>query len=111
MDKIEKYKSIVQEEMIYRGSAKSLSGLTQRHLIINADQTDFLILSMGWKNKSFIYHVVYHIQIKGDKIWILQNNTDVDLGEIFEDEGVPRQNIVMGFLNEEQRMLSKYAIA
>ena len=110
MEKIEQYKNIVQEAMEYRGKAKSMTGLTERHLIINSERTDFLILSMGWRNNSFIHHVIYHIQIRGAKIWILQNNTDVDLGELFEDEDVPRQDIVIGFLNEQQREMTKYAV-
>jgi hypothetical protein len=111
MEKVEKYKEIVLEEMKYRGGATSVDKIMKRHLIVNEEKTDFLILSMGWRNDVFIHHVVYHIQIKGEKIWILQNNTDVDLGELFEDEGVPRQDIVIGFLNEAEREMSKYAVA
>ena len=111
MEKIERYKKIVQEEMKYRGRAKSITGLTERHLIVNEEKTDFIILSMGWRKNSFIHHVIYHLQIRGEKIWILQNNTDVDLGELFEDEGVPRQDIVIGFLSEAEREMTKYAVA
>lgn len=110
-DKIEKYKAIVQEEMEYRGGATSIDRIMKRHLIINSDRTDFVIISMGFKGKKFIHHVVYHIQIKDGKIWILQNNTDVDLGGHFEDEGVPRQDIVIGYYHEEERASTKYAIA
>jgi hypothetical protein len=59
----------------------------------------------------FVHACPFHFDIKNGKIWIQQNRTDVELGEIFKSKGVPATDIVIGFLSEEYRALSDYAVS
>ncbi len=108
MARIEKYKDIILDEMEYRAGATSVNANIKRHLVVNPDRTDFVVLSFGWKGKSFRHNVVFHIQIVEEKVWIYQNNTDVDLVEIFMRNGILRSDMVLGFLSEFERSLWEY---
>ncbi|MFK7908953.1 MAG: element excision factor XisI family protein [Chitinophagales bacterium] len=109
MDRIEKYKDIIKNEMTYRAGARSANSDVKRHLVMNVDRTDFVVLSFGWKGKSFQHYVTFHVQVKNNQVWIYQNNTDVDLVEVFVKNGIPRKDIVIGFFTEFQRSLTEYA--
>ena len=52
-----------------------------------------------------------YIQGKTGKIWIQQNMTEIDLGEELVKMGVPKSDIVIGFLPPEVREYSEYAVA
>lgn len=112
MEKIAQYKQIIQKELEYRQSIKIYNGPDlSRHLIINADKTEFVLLDVGWFNKRYISDLVFHIEIKNQKIWIHEDNTDIDIASVLVNEGIPKCDIVLGFLPNYAKELSEYAIA
>lgn len=52
-----------------------------------------------------------HLEIKGDKIWIQQNWTELQIAQELVKRGVPAEQIVLGFLPEYMREDSEYAVA
>jgi hypothetical protein len=50
------------------------------------------------------------LDIINGKIWIQQNMTEIDLGEELVEMGVPKSDIVIGFLAPEIREYSEYAV-
>lgn len=111
MEKIAKYKSIVQEELEYRQSIKIYNGpRLQRHLIVNESQTEFILLNVGWFNKRYLSGVVFHIEIKDDKVWVHKDNTDVDIAEVLARQGIPKKDIVLAFLPSYTKGMTEYAV-
>jgi hypothetical protein len=102
MDKITKYKNILQTEMEYQAT-KTLYKAPNvcRHLVMNEDRTDFVLFSYGWKEDTYMYTVLHHLQLREDKIWVLKNNTTVLLDEIFIEEGIDRNDIEIAWAYEE----------
>lgn len=52
-----------------------------------------------------------HLEIKGDKIWIQQNWTELQIAQELVKRGVPAEQIVLGSLPEYMREDSEYAVA
>ena len=52
-----------------------------------------------------------HFDIIDDKVWVQQNNTDWEVGDMLEERGVLKSDIVVGFLPPELRAYTKYAVA
>ncbi|MEM7375658.1 MAG: element excision factor XisI family protein [Bacteroidota bacterium] len=96
---IDLYKQIILNALTRRAKSR-LAGAPdlKRHLIVNADQTEFVLLTVGWFQKRYRHAVVFHVEIKDNKIWIHQDNTDADIAEVFADKGIPKSDIVLGFL-------------
>ncbi|MEZ4887795.1 MAG: element excision factor XisI family protein [Chitinophagales bacterium] len=39
---------------------------------------------------------IFHLQIKGDKIWVHEDNTDLEIAEVIARAGIPKSKIVLG---------------
>jgi len=52
-----------------------------------------------------------HFDIINGKIWVQQNGTEWEVGDMLEAQGVPKHDIVAGFLPPELREYSTYAVA
>lgn len=112
MDKIEKYRKILLEEMEYQAELSFANAPElKRRLIIDRDQSEFILLMIGWSKKRYKHGVLFHFEIIGDKIWLHVNHTDVDIGERLVKKGIPKSDIVLGFLSKLERTLEGYAAA
>ena len=60
---------------------------------------------------SRVHHTVLHFDIKGDKIWLQQNTTDVDVGQELMDAGIPKEDIVLGLQPAYKRPYTGYGVA
>lgn len=110
MGKIKKYKKILRQELEYQASipfanAKDL----KTHVVINKEETEFIVLKLGWVKNIFRHGLVFHFEIKGDKLWLYKNNTDIDIGERLAAKGIPKSDIVLGFVGVYERDLEGYA--
>lgn len=112
MDKLGKYQKIITA--VLSDSAQALGSEPQaviRQFIKNENNDNFVVLSLGWEDDKYYHSVVHHVQIIDNKVWIQQNNTDVDTAESFVKKGVCKNDIVLGFLRPYSRKVTDYAVA
>lgn len=83
----------------------------KHHLIYNEDQTDFILARFGRHEYTYRHHVIFHFQFIDDKIWLHQNNNDVSIGEVLAEKGIPKADMVIGFISELERSAADYAVA
>jgi hypothetical protein len=50
-----------------------------------------------------------HLDIKAEKIWIQANNTEIDIAEALVNQGVPKEDIVIGLQPAYLRQYTGYA--
>jgi hypothetical protein len=53
---------------------------------------------------------VIHIDIKGDKVWLQQDNTDAEIAMELVERGIPQEHIVLGFYPEYRRQFTDFAV-
>ena len=111
MEAITKYQDIIQKELEYQASIRiSTAPTVERHLVVNENRTEFLLLNVGWYKHHYRHAIVFHLQIKGDKVWVHEDNTDLGIAEVIAKEGIPKSKIVLGFLPTHSREVSEYAV-
>ena len=71
----------------------------------------FALMRFGWHAKKRLDNVVLMTRVKSGKVWIEQDNTDLDLADELVKAGVPREDIVLGFLHPDERRYSDFAVA
>ncbi|MEM9216531.1 MAG: XisI protein [Cyanobacteria bacterium P01_F01_bin.150] len=71
----------------------------------------YLLLKTGWDGEQRIYYSVFHFDIKDDKIWIQENNTDVEVDQVLAEMGISKKELVIGFHHPSMREYSDFAIA
>ena len=111
MTKLKQYKKILTEVFTYQSTLHfSNAPEVEQQLIINKDETQFLVMVIGWIEEEYKHFTLLHAQLKDDKVWLHQNNTDEDIGAVLEKKGIPKLEIVIGFLTPFERALSDYAV-
>lgn len=89
----------------------STAPTVERHLVINGSHTEFLLLNVGCYKHHYRHAIVFHLQIKGDKIWVHEDNTDLEIAAIIAKESIPKSKMVLVFLPVHSREVSEYGVS
>ncbi|MEZ4934662.1 MAG: element excision factor XisI family protein [Saprospiraceae bacterium] len=80
------------------------------HLVIDREKDEYLLLWVGWTDIKYHHGLMFHFQIIDGKIWIHENRTDIDIVEVLTEKGVPKSDIVLGFVAPYLREREKMAV-
>lgn len=112
MDKVKKYADIIVSLLNdYAGIRKSLTPDIKSSVVIDRENNHYQLLSIGWHKGKFVYTTAFHFSILGGKVWIQQNNTDALIADELMERGVPKSDIVLGFVPEKVRGETGFAVA
>lgn len=110
MAKIEEYRQYVQQLLTKYSSYKPAYGDVEVETIFDLEREHYQIVHVGWENKQRVYGCSMHIDIKGEKVWIQRNRTEVDIADELVTMGVLKEDIVIGFHSPSMRRFSEYAV-
>jgi len=110
MDTLEHYRQCIEHVMRgYKAFRTSRRGV-ETALIIDGERCQFLLLYMGWDGSRRVHHVAVHIELRGDKVWLQCDNTDLVVAEDLVAAGIPKGSIVLGFREPEVRQYTEYGL-
>jgi len=89
---------------------KSLEGTTSK-VIIDDENSAYLLLTYGWAGKRYHHGISYHFDIKDGKIWIQTNATENEIVDVFMEKGVKPEEIVLGLVPPRARIATGFAVA
>ena len=110
-DKVKKYQEIIQHFLATQASYRPNKDGVETQVIADTLNHHYQLLRIGWRKGRFVRGCRFHFDIKNDKVWIQENRTDIDVAEELREMGIPKSDIVIGFLPIEGRELSGYAVA
>jgi hypothetical protein len=96
MDKLEKYRQLIQEFLTEQGQGQPLGGNIESEIIFDVTHDRYLLIDLGWNEHQRIYNCVIHLEMREGKIWIQRNQTDAPIAEILIAKGVAKEDIVLG---------------
>jgi hypothetical protein len=70
----------------------------------------YLLLEEGWEDFRHIHTIVTHLEIRGDKVWILEDNTAIGVANRLIEAGVPKTQVVLAFQHIARRSLGEFAV-
>jgi XisI protein len=116
MDKIPNYQTaataVIQEYHAFISKSTVLGATDLRdEMLIDTQNNHFLLLSMSWQQKRFVYNVALHLDIIDGEIWVQQNNTEFAVADELIAKGVLRTDIVLGFIAPNVRQYSGFAVS
>jgi len=59
----------------------------------------------------WLRHIIAHLRIRNEKIWVEADNTDALIVQQLLDAGIPKQSIVLAFHSPQKRPLTEFAVA
>ena len=99
MEKVEKYKKIARDIVEDLGKRLHGNGDIETQVITDEDHGQYLVFNNGWRDGQHrIYGSIAHIEVKKDgKVWLHHDGTDLIIGQMLLDAGVPKKDLVIGF--------------
>jgi len=110
MDKLETYRTYVQNLLREYGAYKPSHGEVEVEQIIDPAHDHYQLVNVGWHGQRRIYGCFLHLDIINGKIWIQHNGLEDDIAEELVKMGAPKQDIVIGFHAPYKRQFTEYAV-
>lgn len=113
MDKITKYQRLIVKLLEEYASVKP-ANLTDHEyqVLVDTKHHHYQLLSLGWQHNKHYCNIILHLDIKSEsKIWLQANNTDWNIAETLQENGVPKSDIVLGTIAPHLRMYAGYSVA
>lgn len=111
MDAIENYRQIIQK--VFREYAKMpyAHGDIKKEVIFDRETDSYLLMAFGWDGAKRIHGCIIHIDIIDGKLWIQRDGTEHGIADDLVANGVPKDQIVLGFRAPDLRQYTDYAAA
>jgi XisI protein len=114
MDSLDQYRSIIKNTLSeYARTRIPVNNPDPGYqLIFDVERDSYLLYRTGWKDElKRIHFCVFHIDIRNNKVWVQEDATDYDLVGVLEEQGIPKEDIVLAFHAPYKRPFTGYAVA
>ena len=113
MDRIEHYREIIQQlltEKEARYRPFTPSGVRQ-FCALDIERDQYLLINTGWRETRRLHGATLYLRIENGKIWIEEDWTEEGIATELIAQGVPREDIVLGFQPPTARTETELAAA
>jgi hypothetical protein len=110
MDQLTHYQNLIKQVLSHYSQSNSHSNNLEIQTLFNDEQNDYQILCLGWHDDDRIHRCLIHIQIKHQKIWIEQDETEVGIANELVEAGVPKADMVLAYQAPYLRYLTEFAV-
>jgi XisI protein len=110
MEKISKYRQIIQDILTAHSQVQPAYGEIEMELLFDTARDRYQVLRAGWLQKKRVYGVLIHIDLKGKTIWIQYDGTEVGVANELVDRGIPKEDIVLAYHSEFIRQYDGFAV-
>lgn len=111
MDKLEKYKQIIESVVKKHAQYQPSHGQIESLSICDREADNYLLMDTGWDKTGRVHAVVFHLRIVEGKVWIEWDGTERGITENLLDLGVAPEDIVLGFIRPENRKFTDFSAA
>ncbi|MCI5147905.1 MAG: XisI protein [Candidatus Electrothrix sp. MAN1_4] len=111
MDTLNSWREIVEKVLISYVDISYANGKIENELILDRTNDHYLVMSLGWQHVRRIHGCLIHIDIIEGMVWIQRDGTEDGIAIELEEEGIPKNCIVLGFHEPDVRRHTGYAVA
>lgn len=113
MDKITMRKQIVRNLVKRIADMVPSLGDVENQTIIDDERGHYLLYSVGWEDSRWVYGSYVHIDVRPDgKVWLQHDGTDLRIADQLIENGIPKNEIVVGFQAPHARaLMDGFAVA
>ena len=110
MDKLEKYRQIVQKIIEKHAAYQPTYGDIETIKVCDLVDDNYLLLNVGWDRTGRVHAMDLHLRIKEDKIWVEWDGTEDGVTEELLEAGVLSKDIVLGFYRPERSSMIELSV-
>ena len=83
----------------------------ETELVFDRPRDRYLLVEIGWENNMRVHQTVAHLDIINEKVWIQLDKIPNGIANDLLDNGMSKDEIVLGFRSEALRKMSEFALA
>lgn len=107
---VERYRTYIKQLLSEYASLSPSDGEAETQLVFENERDHYQVVHTGWKNRKPMYGCVLHLDIKGEKIWIHHDVTEIAIADELVNLGVPKSDIVLAFHEPLAREYTGFAV-
>ena len=111
MDKLTRYRAIVQQIIADQAQFKPGHGEIETIAICDTRHDHYLLVYLGWSGFHRHDEAVLHLRLHDGKIWIERDGTAEGIAGALPAAAVPADDIVLGCLHPSERRQTEFAVA
>lgn len=109
MDKLDRYRSIVQQILKSHADQPVSIGQIETAALFDEEHDQYLVLDWGWDRTGRVHSVALHVRLSSGKVWIEVDETETGIADELIEAGIAQADIVLGFYRPERRALTEFA--
>ncbi len=110
MARLDEYRQMIRQVLTRYAQIQPAYGEIEREVIFDAEHDRYQVVNTGWENRRRVYSCLIHVDIKGDKIWIQYDGTEVGIANELVELGIPKQDIVLAYQSPYMRQFTEFAV-
>jgi hypothetical protein len=110
MEKVEKYRTYIEQIIKDYGCVKPSYGNVDIQILFDHEHDHYQLSSIGWDDDQRIYGCLLHLDIKNGKIWIQHDGTEIGIAKELVALSVPKEDIVLAYHPPYKRPHTGYAV-
>jgi XisI protein len=111
MEKIANYQQIIKNVLQSYIDSDQMNPNEEIYLVADDIKMHYLVYHNSWEHSSRNYGCILHIRIKNEKVYVEYDGTDVGFADVFVEEGIPKNDIVLAFHAPAKRPYTGFAVA
>lgn len=111
MDKIARLQGAMLKVLErYKVFFQKLEGDVLPYVVADTENNHYQFLWFGWKEGHHVFRVSFHAHIQNNKIYMFQDRTEVGIADWLVEEGIDKQDIVLGYFSPKHREFTDFAV-
>jgi hypothetical protein len=113
MDRVSQYRALIKRLLLEKQALFgrfSPPGHAQ-YCALDEERDQYLLVNTGWVKEGRQHGATLYLRIQDGKIWVEEDWTEDGIANELVANGVPREDIILGFQPPSVRAHTKFAVA
>ena len=103
MDTVEQYRAIILQILEQYAQRQYANLDSVNEIVVDREHDHYQVVTIGWQGYKRIHATTLHFDIVDGKIWIQNDQTEHGIAYDLLDQGVPKEDIVLGYFHPNRR--------
>jgi len=110
MDKLEKYRKILQRIVEKYAGEPRRADQVPLVPICDTVHDNYLLMRVGWDKVGRAHHTLFHFRIKDGKVWIEDDGIEHGIANDLLEAGIAPEDIILAFQGREPKPVAELAL-
>ncbi|MBI1929591.1 XisI protein [Candidatus Poribacteria bacterium] len=112
MDQLNHYRNLAKQFLADYANLMNSQPIPDLETVLCFDdeRDQYMLLKIGWPHGRRIRQIILHVAIRNGRIWIEEDMTEEGMATYFLEQGVPNDDIVLGFHSPKMRPFTEFAV-